>query len=99
MMASRKSWLASSVMAGRGSMPSASRAMSGLKMVTATHMLRKVLGNTPGACSSTKLAEDSKPEMPSRPAEKPKNSARATPRPPGRGACQLAAKMSGCCIQ
>ena len=44
-------------------------------MLTATHMLRSVLGKTPSACSSTKLAELSNPEMPSIAAEKPKKSA------------------------
>ena len=50
----------------------------GLKKLTATHMLRRVLGNTPGACSSTKLAELSKPEIPSMAAAKPKKSACGT---------------------
>lgn len=36
----------------------------GLNRSTATHMLRSVLTNTPGFCSSTKLADVSKPVMP-----------------------------------
>ena len=62
-----------------GTSASASNAMAGLKNDTATHMLRSVLGNTPSACSSTKLAELSNPEIPSSAAEKPKNSASNSP--------------------
>ena len=51
--------------------------MRGLKTATATHMLRSVLGKTPGFCSSMKLAELSKPLMPSMAAAKPNKRARA----------------------
>ena len=53
--------------------------MSGLKNVTASHMLRSVFGKTPGFCSSMKFAELSKPLIPSIPAAKPKKSALAKP--------------------
>ena len=53
----------------------ASKLMSGLKTATAIHILRSVLGNTVGSCSSMKFADVSKPLMPSSATEKPKNSA------------------------
>ena len=59
--------------------PSESRLISGLKTATAIHMLRSVFGKTPGFCSSMKLAELSKPLMPSMAAAKPKKSACTKP--------------------
>jgi len=52
-------------------------------MVTAIHMFRRVLGNTPSSCSSTKLDELSKPEIRRRAALNPKKSAARSP--PGGG--------------
>jgi len=43
------------------------------RIVTAYHILRSVFGNTPGFCSSTKLAELSKPLTPSMALENPRN--------------------------
>lgn len=43
-----------------------------LIMDTLIHMFVRVLGKTPGFCSSTKFAEVSKPETPSMAEEKPK---------------------------
>ncbi len=53
----------------------ASNAITGLKKLTTAHMFLSVLEETPGCCSSTKLAELSNPEMPSIAAEKPRKSA------------------------
>ena len=47
-------------------------------------MLRSVLGKTSSACSSTKFAELSNPEMPSMEAAKPKKSAITSPFSVGR---------------
>lgn len=49
--------------------------MSGLKKVTMAHMLRRVLRNTPGACSSTNWEDVSKPLMPSMEVQRPKKMA------------------------
>ena len=57
----------------------ARKAIRGLKTLTTSHILRSVLGNTPGACSSTKFAELSNPDMPSMAAENPKNKASIIP--------------------
>ena len=74
-----------------GSTAMATKANNGLNTVTTTHILRSVFWNTPGACSSTKLAELSNPEMPSMAALNPKNNAPA--RLPSRnGARKLSAK-------
>ena len=67
-------------------------AISGLNTDTASHMLRRVFGNTPSACSSTKLEELSKPEIPSIEAAKPRK--RAVQMPPSTGAAQLALSTS-----
>ena len=50
-------------------------AMAGLKKLTIAHILRSVFGNTPCCCSSTKLAELSKPDIPNMAAENPRNKA------------------------
>lgn len=52
-----------------------SKAKTGLKKLTMPHILRKVFLKTPCSCSSTKLAELSKPEIPNIAAENPKNNA------------------------
>jgi len=67
-------WMTSS-----GRIPRDSRLISGLKTLTAAHMLRSVLGKTPGFCSSMKLAELSNPLIPSIAEANPRNSARASP--------------------
>ena len=46
--------------------------VSGLKIATAINMFLNVFLNTPTACSSTKLAELSKPLIPNKAAEKAK---------------------------
>ena len=58
-------------------------AITGLKMVTAIHMLRSVFGKTPSACSSTKFAELSNPEIPRRAAANPKKIATKGLKPEG----------------
>ena len=59
-------------------------AISGFKMVTASHIFRSVFGKTPFFCSSTKFAELSNPEIPSIAALNPKNKAIAK-EPPSEG--------------
>ena len=56
----------------------------GLMTPTATSMFRRVFLKTPTSCSSTKLAELSKPLMPSRAAENPRAMAINNPFPVGR---------------
>jgi hypothetical protein len=51
------------------------RQINGLKMVTASYMLRKVKRKTPERCYSTKFAELSNPLTPSIAADTPKNRA------------------------
>ena len=77
MKESSASWL--SCTCAKGITSTAIRAMSGLMMLTAVHMFRSVLGNTPGCCSSTKLAELSKPEMPSMAVLNPRKSTTGSP--------------------
>ncbi|MNL26935.1 hypothetical protein D3C87_1484980 [compost metagenome] len=65
-----------------------SMAITGLKKLTIAHMLRSVFGKTPDSCSSTKLAELSKPEIPSIAAENPRKRA-VFIFPVAMGVCQL----------
>ena len=58
--------------------------VSGLITATAISMLRRVFLKTPAFCSSTKLAELSKPLMPSSAALNPIARAISTPLPSGR---------------
>ena len=57
--------------------------MAGLRTLTVIHMLRRVFVKIPSACSSTKFAELSKPEIPSIAAAKPKKIAETSPRSVG----------------
>ena len=79
-----------------GKTAKAKKAINGLKMVTTTHILRRVLGNTPFFCSSTKLAELSKPLIPNIAAENPKKSAMGNA-PCFTGSALLLAKTSHPC--
>ncbi|MNT14079.1 hypothetical protein D3C72_1490710 [compost metagenome] len=63
-------------------------AITGLKKLTIPHILRSVLVKTPCSCSSTKLAELSKPDIPNMAAEKPRKRA-VLMLPEAIGACQL----------
>ena len=68
-------------------------AIKGFRMETATHIFLIVFGKTPRSCSSTKLAELSKPEIPSMAALKPKKRALKIP-PDFKGMFQFWLKMS-----
>src|SRR3970040_2026122 len=70
-----------------------SKAITGLKKLTIAHILRSVFRKTPCSCSSTKLAELSKPEIPNIGTENPKKRAFTTP-PVERGRLQLILKIS-----
>ena len=62
-------------------------AIRGFMIMTSAHILRSVFGKTPGRCSSTKLAEVSKPVTPNMAVLKPRK--RATVRLPFKGLLKL----------